>query len=305
MFAKLRGGLTFANVVALMALFIALGGTSVAAVALQKNSVKAKHIASNAVTSAKVKDASLKARDFGAGQLPSGSQGLQGSPGSPGAAGSNGGPGASGPSGEPGAAGTNGSPDSPSQVLGKLVQVDGAGSALDADLFDGVSSSAFQRRGGPMSCPAGQYMSEITSDGDVTCAADGTAPTGAAGGDLTGTYPNPMIGSNAAGGAEVTDGSLGQADISQVTEDSIDITFDGFNVVAGACRARTVRVDSAELAVNDVVFPRILLGGLPNGIVMLPNVVGNAGDAGIVVCNITHVDVGISTVVRVGLRRIR
>jgi hypothetical protein len=38
-------------------------------------------------------------------------------------------------------------------------------------------------------------------------------PTGAAGGDLSGSYPNPEIGANTVTGAEVVDGSLGGADI--------------------------------------------------------------------------------------------
>lgn len=47
--------ITYANVVATLALFIALGGVSWAAVKLPKNSVGAKQIKKNAVTSAKIK----------------------------------------------------------------------------------------------------------------------------------------------------------------------------------------------------------------------------------------------------------
>lgn len=80
--------LTYANVVATLALFIALGGSSYAAVELGKNSVKsdnigkeqvrASDIAKNAVSSAKVKDASLLAKDFKSGQLPMGAPGAIG-----------------------------------------------------------------------------------------------------------------------------------------------------------------------------------------------------------------------------------
>jgi hypothetical protein len=64
--------------VALMALFVALGGTSIAAVSLKRNSVKNRHIAKNAVTAPKVKNASLLAQDFAPGQLPAGPEGRQG-----------------------------------------------------------------------------------------------------------------------------------------------------------------------------------------------------------------------------------
>jgi hypothetical protein len=82
-----------AMVVACIALAVALGGTSVAAIqALPKNSVGTRHLKKNAVTSLKVKNRSLLARDFKAGQLPrgpkgdKGDQGNQGNPGPPGAA---------------------------------------------------------------------------------------------------------------------------------------------------------------------------------------------------------------------------
>jgi hypothetical protein len=47
---SLRPRLTFANVISVIALFIALGGGAMAAVKLKANSVKSKHIASNAAT---------------------------------------------------------------------------------------------------------------------------------------------------------------------------------------------------------------------------------------------------------------
>jgi hypothetical protein len=84
--------------VALLALFVALGGTGYAAVALQKNSVGSKQlrkgavknskIAANAVTGAKVRQRSLSAGDFRAGSLPQGPRGERGPEGPRGAAGS-------------------------------------------------------------------------------------------------------------------------------------------------------------------------------------------------------------------------
>lgn len=91
--SKLRPRLTYANVMATVAVFIALGGSSYAAVTLSANSVKSKHLAEGAVkrsdigkgavNSAKVADSSLLAKDFKAGQLPAGAQGPKGDTGPP------------------------------------------------------------------------------------------------------------------------------------------------------------------------------------------------------------------------------
>ena len=82
-------------VVALLALFIALAGTSYAAIKLPANSVGTKAIkngaihrvdlAANAVDSARVADHTLLARDFKAGQLPAGLPGPAGPKGDAGA----------------------------------------------------------------------------------------------------------------------------------------------------------------------------------------------------------------------------
>jgi hypothetical protein len=76
------------TIVAYIALFVALGGTSYAAVTLSNNSILSRHIkngqvkrsdlADRAVNAAKVADGSLLAKDFKAGQLPSGPAGPQG-----------------------------------------------------------------------------------------------------------------------------------------------------------------------------------------------------------------------------------
>jgi hypothetical protein len=69
---NLRSKLTFANVVSVIALFIALGGSAYAVTQLPKNSVGSKQLKNNAVTSSKVKAGSLLESDFKSGQLPAG-----------------------------------------------------------------------------------------------------------------------------------------------------------------------------------------------------------------------------------------
>ena len=88
--------LSFANVIASIALFVALGGSSYAALNLPKGSVGPVQLQKNAVTSVKVKPGSLLKSDFKKSQRaklrgaqgpqgPQGLQGPQGAPGSPGA----------------------------------------------------------------------------------------------------------------------------------------------------------------------------------------------------------------------------
>jgi hypothetical protein len=125
----MRPHLTYANVMATLAVFVALGGSSYAAVQLSKNSVRSQHIApaavtpkklragavtapklregavtarklrDGAITAAKIREGSLSADHFAAGQLPAGPQG------EPGRQGPQGEPGAEGPQGERGAPG--------------------------------------------------------------------------------------------------------------------------------------------------------------------------------------------------------
>ena len=50
-------------------------------------------------------------------------------------------------------------------------------------------------------------------------------PSGLAGGDLVGLFPNPLIGPDAVGGAEVADGSIGSADIAGLAIKRAQIDF--------------------------------------------------------------------------------
>jgi len=84
--------------VALLALFVALGGTSYAAIKLPANSVGAKQIKRNAVGSAEVRNGVLKSADFAAGELPGGPVGPAGPAGGVGPQGP---PGPQGPKGDP------------------------------------------------------------------------------------------------------------------------------------------------------------------------------------------------------------
>jgi hypothetical protein len=85
-----------ANAVSYLALFVALGGTSAyAASALPKAGVGPNQLKRNAVTSAKVRDGSLRPGDFATGELPAGARGPAGERGPEGPRGETGAPGTS------------------------------------------------------------------------------------------------------------------------------------------------------------------------------------------------------------------
>jgi hypothetical protein len=127
MISSIRTRLTYANVVASLALFLALGGVSYAAVTLPKNSVGSKQIRPNAVTSSKVKDGSLLSKDFKAGQLP---KGAKGDPGATGPQGPQGAQGAQGSQGLKGDKGDKGDPGEPATKLWAAVEGGATGTIL-------------------------------------------------------------------------------------------------------------------------------------------------------------------------------
>lgn len=131
--SKIRGRLTYANVVSTVCLFVLLGGGAFAATKLAKNSVGSKQIKDDAIKSRDVKNDALTGADVNESKLtlpqgPVGPRGPQGLPGE---------------DGVDGVDGEDGSPDTAAQVLAKLLTVDGAGSGLVADSLDGLDSSDF------------------------------------------------------------------------------------------------------------------------------------------------------------------
>jgi hypothetical protein len=192
--------------IGVLALFLLLGGTAYGAAQIPPNSVgsaeikrravktadigfnavTASRIAPNAVNSDDIEDGSITAADINLRSFPPSVPGPRGE---------------TGPRGPEGPQGPAGSPDTPQQVLDKLLEVDGAGSDLDADLLDGLSSNAFQLRV-TGTCGAGQYVQSIAADGTVGCGTDANA-----GGDIT----SVTAGAGLTGGATSGDATLGVA----------------------------------------------------------------------------------------------
>jgi hypothetical protein len=110
MLAKLRTRISYANVMATLAVFIALGGSSYATLTITGKDVKNSSLTGSdvkdnsltgadvkGITSADVTDRSLLASDFKAGQLPAGPPGAPGQQGQQGAPGQTGAQGPAGP----------------------------------------------------------------------------------------------------------------------------------------------------------------------------------------------------------------
>ncbi|HET9184504.1 MAG TPA: hypothetical protein VFN82_00055 [Solirubrobacterales bacterium] len=98
--SPLRIRLSYANAVSTLCLFLVLGGGAYAASRLPAKSVGPRQLRNGAVTSSKVKDGSLQARDLAQGLAAMGQPGAKGDPGPP------------GPPGPPGEAGKPGAPGS-------------------------------------------------------------------------------------------------------------------------------------------------------------------------------------------------
>jgi len=145
---------------------------------------------------------------------------------------------------------------------GAVVGVDvGDDSLTGQDIAEGTLDNALLQRRIGAGCSPGQAIRSIAADGSVSCeATDAGAPSGGAGGDLAGTYPNPQIAAGAVGAAEVADGSLSGADIDDATlfndnsltgGDIDESTLSGVNAStvggAGACRS-TAPITLVEFA---------------------------------------------------------
>lgn len=91
---RIRDHMTYANVMATLAVFIALGGTSYAVATgsvgsreIENDSIRSKDIRNDDVRSQDVQNRSLLTKDFKADQLPAGPRGRRGAQGVPGISG--------------------------------------------------------------------------------------------------------------------------------------------------------------------------------------------------------------------------
>jgi hypothetical protein len=144
---RLKGKLTFANVVACIALFVALGGVGYAATRLPANSVGARQIRKGAVTPTKLSKATLR-RLGGSSTAPLGIAGPAGANGPSGERGLSGERGAPGEHGEPGERGPSGTPANLASLEGRLKSLESENEALSSTVDEMTATLTGVRREG-------------------------------------------------------------------------------------------------------------------------------------------------------------
>ncbi|HEX8736788.1 MAG TPA: hypothetical protein VF721_15760 [Pyrinomonadaceae bacterium] len=164
-----------------------------------------------------------------------------------------------------------------SKVTGAVANATNAATADNASSLGGVG--------------ANQYV--LTTD---TRLSNSRAPTGAAGGSLTGTYPNPTIANGAVRGAQIADGSLGMHDIFVFTGSGFAVGSP-LLIAANSCTHATLNLTNIfDVNEDDVVI--VSMKGKPSGLVISPHTLNSNDNTNNLMafefCNVTSTNLVIA-----------
>lgn len=266
-----------AMVVALLALFVAMGGTGYAAVTITGKNVKngsltGKDVKNNTLGSADVKNGNLLAKDFKAGQLPAGTQGPQGPQGPAGPANGPAGGDLAGNYPNPSITGdaVNSGKVADNSLTGEDINESTLGTVPNADEVDGLDARAIRFRAN-----AGTTGQTVLSLGNLTL----TASCSAIIGDLSVTATTSRDGSN-------IDVTGGPADDDFNTGENFDVLAGGDDDVVGTLThstggtfitgfsTTTVTFMADQDSTPDCVFAGTAMSAQSGGIVLDPGPIG-------------------------------
>jgi hypothetical protein len=133
------------------------------------------------------------------------------------------------------------------------------GTLTGADVNEATFDPAILQARVGVGCDPGASIRGIAADGTVTCETDDSGgASGAAGGDLTGTYPDPTIADGAVTSAKVNDDSLTGTDI---LESSLDSTILQSRIGTPCAANSAIRA----IAANGAVTCETSIPGPPTG----------------------------------------